>query len=469
MRLIFCVLLAELLVGAAFSAEAERPNLLFITVDDMNWDSVGAFGCPLEGVSPNIDRLAKEGMRFQRAHVTIAICQPTRAVWMTGRYPHRNGALGFDQITKGVPSLPETLKAGGYLTGLLGKETHVVPSRHAGFDMIRSMDDLGHGRERDLYRAAVAEFLAKAKAEKRSFFLMANAHDPHRPFAGSDQEERWKPRPEVRKTYRPDEVPLPGFLPELPEVRQELAEYFSSVHRADEVVGAVLEELEKAGMKENTLVIFMSDHGMPLPFAKTNCYHDSTRTPWIVRWPGVVKAGGEDKKHFVSGIDVTPTFLEAAGLPALEGVDGKSIVSLLKGGEAEGRDKVFTMINTTASKKAYPMRGVQDARYLYIWNGWSDGETVFKNESQSGRTMKAMKKAAKSDEDIAARVQDFLYRQTEEIYDLQEDPTCRRNLLAKKGGVGQAKRSEMKKVLWEWMQKTGDPQRESFKRQVGVE
>ena len=92
----------------------ERPNLLFITVDDMNCDSVGAFGCEVKGITPHIDKLASQGMCFDRGFVTIAICQPTRAVWMTGLYPHRNGALGFDPIAKDVPSLPEKLKKGGY-------------------------------------------------------------------------------------------------------------------------------------------------------------------------------------------------------------------------------------------------------------------------------------------------------------------------------------------------------------------
>jgi len=439
--------------------------LLFITVDDMNWDSVGVFGCPVEGITPHMDRLAAEGMKFGRAHVTIAICQPTRAVWMTGRYPHRNGALGFDPIAKEVPSLPEALKGAGYLTGLLGKETHVVPTRHAAFEVIRSMKELGQGREVEKYREAVREFLARAKAEERSFFLMANAHDPHRPFAGSDQ-EKWRPRPAVRKTYPPAEVPVPGFLQDLPEVRQELAEYFTSVHRADEVVGAVLEELEKAGMKDNTLVVFVSDHGMPLPFAKTNCYYNSTRTPMIVRWPGVVEAGSENKAQFVSGIDVAPTFLDAAGLPNLAGADGESIVPLLKGEKVEGRNTVFTMINTIAGGKVYPMRAVQDERYLYIWNGWADGKTEFRNESQSGRTMKAMVKAGKSDAAVAARVQDFLYRTREELYDLEKDPACLKNMLEAKDGRAEPRRSAMSKALWHWMKDTEDPQRKSFEKQV---
>ena len=99
-----------LMIGVSMvgsSLAAERPNIVLITVDDMNWDSNGAFGCPVDDITPNIDRLASQGVRFENAHVTVAICQPTRAVWMTGRYPHNSGALGFDPIKRGVPTLVE--------------------------------------------------------------------------------------------------------------------------------------------------------------------------------------------------------------------------------------------------------------------------------------------------------------------------------------------------------------------------
>lgn len=442
-----------------------KTNLLLITVDDMNYDSVGAFGCRLEGVTPHIDRLAEQGMCFDRGFVTIAICQPTRAVWMTGRYPQRNGALGFVQINADVPSLPEALQSGGYYTAMLGKAKHVVPSRHAAFDMITDQEELGFGRDPALYAAGLRAAIASAKAADKPLFMMANAHDPHRPFAGSNQ-ETWRPRPATRRTFRPDDVPVPKFLPDLPEIRLELAEYFTSVHRADEVVGALLAELDHAGLADDTLVMFMSDHGMPLPFAKTNCYDASTRTPWIVRWPGHVAAGSRDGRHFVSGIDVAPTLLDAAGLENLPGADGRSILPLAKGGTTQDRQRVFTMIERIASGTEYPMRAVRDERYLYIWNGWADGTTVFRNESQSGRTMKAMREAAENHPDIAARVAFFLHRCTEELYDLENDPDCLNNLIGQEGNPMGPRVSAMTKQLWHWMKDTDDPQRNRFEEQV---
>src|SRR5690606_24451788 len=128
------VLLSAGQLGAGEGARP-RPNVLLITVDDMNYDSLGVTGCRTPGVSPNIDRLASEGMLFTRAHVTVAVCQPTRAVWMTGRYPIPNGGRGFEPIKRGIPTLPEMLKQEGYRTGILAKVPHVVPSRAGAWDV----------------------------------------------------------------------------------------------------------------------------------------------------------------------------------------------------------------------------------------------------------------------------------------------------------------------------------------------
>lgn len=194
----------------------------------------------------------------------------------------------------------------------------------------------------------------------------------------------------MSRTFAADEVPVPGFLPDLPDVRQEMTEYFASVHRADEIVGAVLRALDESGETDRTLVMFLSDHGMPLPFAKTNCWYHATRTPWIVRWPGVVAPDSHDTGHMISGIDLAPTVLDAVGLPPLEGMDGRSFLPVLRGERQSGRDFVITHINRTSGRNEYPMRSVLTRQYGYIFNGWSNGQTRFRNESQNGLTMKAM-------------------------------------------------------------------------------
>ena len=430
------------------SASAEpKLNVMFITLDDMNRDSVGVYGSKVEGTTPNIDKLADEGLRFEHGHVSIAICMPTRAVWMTGRYPHNSGALGFTKINPGVPTLPETLLKNGFMTGILGKTEHVVPSRQKAFGYRRDRSEMANGRSQELYGQFTAEFLGQVTKADKPFFLMVNAHDPHRPFdnrkpaserklaveaEGTSKDKKKGKRgdyPAPSRIYQPDEIVIPGFLPDLPPIREEIAQYYSSVSRADDVVGRVLTELKKAGFAKNTLVMLKSDHGIPVPFAKTNVWRHSTITPWIVRWPGTVKPGTHETEHSVAGVDFAPTILDALGLPPMKGMDGRSFLPVLKGKKQKGREFVYTHINTIASGRSYAMRSLQGKRYGLIWNGWHDGETTFKNESMSGLTWKAMAKAAQNDPALAKRVKHYLYRAPFEFYDYGNDPDALSNLI----------------------------------------
>ncbi len=438
----------------------KRPNILFITADDMNCDSTGCFGGQTPDITPNIDRLASEGMRFAHAHITIAVCQPSRSVLMTGRYPHRNGAEGFQPINTSVPTLQESLHKAGYLNGILGKVKHLAPIEKFKWDMVKDVGELGNGRDPKLYYKYAKNFFQQASNKGQPFFLMANSHDPHRPFHGSVQERNrfkqgLKNIPAPSRVYRIEEIQVPGFLPDIPDVRKEMAQYYSSVRRCDDTVGAVMRALRESGQAENTLIMFLSDNGIAVPFSKTNCYLHSTRTPWIAAWPGKIKPGTLDNRHFISGIDFMPTVLDAAGLAQTKGMDGFSFLPILLGQQQAGRDKVFTQFHQTSARNRYPMRCVQNHKFGYIFNPWADGERVFKNESQSGLTFKAMRAAAKTDPKIAARVKLFQYRVVEEFYDLANDPDALHNL--SDDLRYQKELDKMRKELLKWMKRTNDP------------
>lgn len=479
--------------GAFAASAGDRKgqlNILFITADDMNYNTPGVTGCLTPDITPNIDRLARDGVRFVHSHVTVAVCQPSRECLMTGRYPHRNGATGFYPIRQDVPTLQESLKASGYMLGIMGKVTHLKPDAKFPWDFKHDANELGNGRDPALYYRFTKEFLQQSKDSGKPFFLMANSHDPHRPFAGSDQEaqrpaKQAKKAKKAKKTeaaadadgnvtggrypapnriYKPEEIAVPGFLPDLPDIRKETAQYYSSAHRCDQTVGEVLRALKESGLEENTLVMFLSDNGISMPFAKSNCYLTSTRTPWIVRWPGKVKAGVVDDRNFISGIDYMPTILDAAGLPLPEGMDGRSFLPLLKGGEQKGRDRVFTCYNDNSGGRHYTMRCVQTKRFGYIYNAWSDGKYAYRVEPMGGLTFAAMERAAKEQKPVAERVQMLLYRVPEEFYDFEADPNALRNLVADPKYADDV--AQMRQEIVAWMELTKDPLLETYRALV---
>ena len=458
----------------AFGAtqQNKRPNILLITADDMNWNAPGSFGGRTPDITPNIDRLASEGVRFEHAHITIAVCQPSRSVLMTGRYPHRNGAEGFQPINMNVPTLQEQLNKAGYIQGILGKVKHLAPPEKFKWDMIEDYQDLGCGRNPELYYKYAKDFFRQATGRQQPFFLMANSHDPHRPFHGSTQEQKkfakvLKDIPAPSRVYKDDEIEVPDFLPDLPDVRKEIAQYYSSVRRCDDTVGSVMRALHESGCAENTLIMFLSDNGMALPFAKTNCYLHSTRTPWIAVWPGRIKPGSVDRMHFISGIDFMPTALDAAGVSAPAGMDGSSFLPVLLGKRQYERDKVFTQFHQTSGRNRYPMRCVQNHRFGYIFNPWSDGKRVFKNESQSGLTFNAMKTAAQKNDSVAARVKLFQYRVVEEFYDFKNDPDSLHNLIDDPDYKKNI--DEMRASMLDWMKNTNDPALQAFENRTSPE
>ena len=155
-----------------------------------------------------------------------------------------------------------------------------------------------------MYRRFTKSFLEAADSSGQPFFLMASSHDPHRPFASEGTKGNRSKKPHLERgdpsgQFNPEDVTVPGFLPDLPEIRREIADYSNSVRRFDDTVGAILGELRRADREQDTIVVLLSDHGMPFPFAKSNCYLNSNRTPLIVRWPGRVTPGRIDRDHMV--------------------------------------------------------------------------------------------------------------------------------------------------------------------------
>ena len=441
------------------SGLSQRVNIVFITADDMNFDSSGVYGGPIKNLTPNLDRLAGEGMRFQQAYSTVAVCQPVREIMHTGLYPHHNGVMGFMPIRKDVRTLNEQLHDAGYLISMLGsKHPHYQPEEKFCVDFSRPKNGRQPG---ELYKCS-KEFFEFVKPQNKPFFHHVNCSDPHRPFIGARGADDLAQGEPPSRWIKPEEVTgVPGFLENLPDIRKELACYYTSCRRLDDCVGSVLKALDESGLSDSTLVMFYGgDHGMAFPFAKTNNYENSSRGALIFRWPGVIKPGTVDEHHLVSTIDFTPTLIEAAGAKPIPNLDGRSFLPALKGGKMSGWDRVFTFYNQSSARNWLLMRCIRTKERAYIWNAWSDGKEQYHAENMSGLTWAAMVKAGESNPEIKRRVDFYLYRVPEEFYDLTGDPCERRNLIDQP--ERQKEITALRAELLALLERTGDPLAEAF-------
>jgi len=449
--------------GHAAAGPAKHPNIVLITADDLNFDSLGCYGSLIAGITPHLDRLASEGMRFDRAYSTVAVCQPVRQTMLTGLYPHRSGSMGFFPIKPGVRTLNQQMREAGYLMAMIGKNAHYQPREQ----FVLDYEENQISRDPEKIADATHKFIGMARAQNKPFLHFVNCTDPHRPFITGPDNLGNGALPS--RYIRQDEITeVPGFLEDLPGVRRELAHYFTSVRRLDDCVGAVLRVLDEHDLRERTLVMFYGgDHGMALPFAKSNCYEDSSRGSLLVRWPGRVPAGKVDKRHFVSTLDFTPTLLDAAQVPPIPGMDGRSFLPLLQASEQDGRDRILTFYNQSSGQKWLLMRCLRTPTRSYIWNAWSDGKMQYSAENMNGLTWKTMIAAAETDPQIKSRTDFYLHRVPEEFYDMTGDRHERVNLIA--DPARQAEIEATRAELLAELRRIGDPLAEAFARRHDAE
>jgi N-sulfoglucosamine sulfohydrolase len=449
--------------ATADSAGSPR-GILLLVADDMSWNTPGCYGGGAPEVTPTVDRLAREGLRFEEAHVQVSVCRPSRMALLTGRFPHASGGEGFDEDLRlpGVPHLPELLQREGWRVGVLGKLQHSTPYADFEWDLAVGRRDLGMGRSPRLYGEHARRFLEGALADGAPFFLMANSHDPHRPLHGQEPPGAYRGPGALEhpsRSYGVEECPVPSFLPALPAVRSELVAYHESSRRFDDTARVLLGLLDELELADSTLVVCLSDNGMPFPFAKASCYPQGTRVPWIVRWPGRVEAGSV-ARGVVQGVDLAPTLLEVLGLPVPAGMQGRSFVPALDGGPGPW-ESAFVQYHESSAGAPYPMRAVHRGGRSYLVNLWSDGARVFeRGEQEVNLSFQALEEGAATDASLAARLRHLRLRSFEELYDTAADPGCTRDLAADPGSA--AELDALRGELEAWMRRVGDPALEAY-------
>jgi N-sulfoglucosamine sulfohydrolase len=407
-----------------------RPNVIVFVGDDLGWRDVAAYGNRFVH-TPHIDRLARSGLRVELAFGTSPQCSPSRISILTGRYPH---ATRTEDLHTPLPDseriLPSLLQAKGYFTGHMAK-THYGPNAERQFQW---------------YSPAIGDSFPSFldATDSRPFFLWVGFHEPHRPYVGAT------PNP-----HSPARVMVPPYLADTPGTRADLALYYDAISRMDEAIGRTLAELERRKLRDNTLVVFLSDNGAPFPREKGTLYDAGTRTPLVFSWPRVIPAGSVYGGRLVSTVDLAPTILELAGITPPGTIQGRSFRAMLAAPASyPGRTHVFSERNWHDCDEH--QRAVRTARFKFIR---TDAHTALPlctaadiGGSPSFQALRALAKAGRL---TAAQRRLFeAPRARLELYDLVADPWELRNIA---GDPRYAKDvRELAGMLQKWMEESED-------------
>ncbi len=460
------VLVFLLTAIAAFAAD--KPNILFLLSDDHSYPYLGCYGNK-DVRTPNLDRFASEGLRFDRMFVSCPQCVPSRAALMTGRSPVAVRMVRFTSpLPSDIPALPDLLRKGGYFTGIAGRSYHLDGPSGNGLRAApvlgEVMDRLGLRTFKDRvdymektggmtdFGGKLGAFLDAAPKDKPWFFWLGFS-DPHHVWNTQGP----------RGAIDPKSLTLPPHLPDLPGVREDLARYLAEIEHLDADVQTVLDTLKARGLDKNTLVVFMGDNGMAMPHGKGALHDPGIAVPLLVRWPGVVKAGGTTRA-LVSGEDFAPTMLDAAGVEPPKEMSGVSYAKLLRGEKFEPRKYIFAERGPHGGDGAMKpdiqastfdlVRCARSDRFKLIYNCTPHG-AVAPVDSQKDPGWQAMLKA-NADGKLApefVRAYFTTPRPTFELYDLDADPGELRNLSGDpkyKDAEYELKRALTEKMVLDW-------------------
>lgn len=352
-------LLCSLLLPGV-SAAQQRPNVLLIVSED-NGAELGCYGDPY-AKTPHLDRLASDGCLFANAYVPQAVCSVSRACFLTGLYPFQNGQIGLAThryaMFESWDNMPSILKSHGYRTGMIGK-LHVNPESAFPLDYRAIRGSGFNNRPMKKYAAAAAAFIRESDDP---FFLAINFPDAHFPLL---RKQHGLP---VEPLSGGNVKPMPYIGVDSPRLREGVANYYNCLSRLDSGIGMVLEELEASGKQDETLVIYIGDHGAQFSRGKGTCYEGGLRIPMIVRWPGQVEPGTV-REELVSTVDLLPTVLQAVRLPARSSLPGRSLLPLAADREvADWREYLFAERTAYHAGSFYPQRTLRGARFKVIIN-----------------------------------------------------------------------------------------------------
>jgi uncharacterized sulfatase len=365
---------AVFLLSTSCANEPAPPNVLFIITDDQSWEHLGCYGDQAVK-TPHMDKLAREGIRFENAYTPCPSCSPSRAAMLTGQdvFRLKEGGVLTGFIRREYELFPAILEDKGYHVGYTGKGywpyTKDAPdgvNEPIGqrYDKHR-LDSVPQGISRRNY-AANFEFFLKDNREQAPFFFWLGLSEPHRPYADLRG---------VGIGIDTSLIRIPAFFPDVPVTKLDMADYLAEVQWADQVVGDVLEVLDRHQLRENTLVIFTSDNGMPFPRSKASLYAHGVRMPLLIAWDKEIE-GMRVIKDPVNLIDLAPTILELAGAAVPEQMTGRNLAPLILSEDSENAGDKEAFVVTAFEKHThcrpnelgFPRRAIHTEEWTYIYN-----------------------------------------------------------------------------------------------------
>lgn len=438
---------------ASPATRAASPNIILFIGDDISWNDFGCYG-NTAARTPRIDALAAGGIRFTNAYLTASSCSPSRASIVTGRYPHNTGKASelHRPMAWNLPRFPSLLRKAGYHTALAGKDhmSQEKPPKGVSLDLPPPFKVTEGGRVKGNNggHGKWAQFVRDRPRDQPFFFWFAS-YDAHRAWDGDEEwdDSRYGPM------HRPEDVIVPPFLADDPETRRDLASYYNEVTRYDHFIGKVVDELTTQDVLDDTLIVVMADNGRPFPRAKTRLHDSGMRTALVAHWPKGIGESGIRCDAIVSAIDLAPTFLEIAGAPIPQAIQGISMLPLFASPNASIRRYAFSEHNWH-DYEAHG-RAVRTGEFLYIrnsrpqfsWQGPADSVN-----SPSHESLRKLRDAANLTE---AQADVFLApRPVEELYKIGADPHQLDNL-AGNPEYGDVK-NRLSKLLDQWAEETGD-------------
>ncbi|BCS32609.1 heparan N-sulfatase [Luteitalea sp. TBR-22] len=424
------------LAGAA-TAQSRPPDIVVFIADDHSVLDSSVYGST-DIRTPSMDRLSRAGLTFDRAFVASPSCAPSRAAFLTGLMPARNGAeANHSKPRPDIRTLPAYLQALGYEVVAFGKVAHYKYTADYGFD------HFAHDTFHD--DVAIANGIAWLRQRKpgKPLCILFGTNWPHVPWPEAGADARPSPR-------------VPATHVDTPETREMRAQYYAAVGRMDSELGQAYDAAREV-LGPNTFFLFSADNGAQWPFAKWTLYDAGIRTPMIAVWPGRIAAGGRTDA-MVSWVDLLPTLIEVAGGQAPPGLDGRSFAGVLLGRTTTHRGRIFTTHTSDPPMNVYPIRSVRTADWKYIRN--LQPERTFTTHIDRGKPVDgagyfaSWRKKAATDPAAAAVVARYHQRPAEELYDLRADPEERRNLA---GDPRHASRLRtLRAELDAWMTASGD-------------